>query len=141
MTFTFSFSKLRQPTGQRLSNVRNKLKFQLGQSYSYIMRKVWYHQIWIQNNLGFMYIYIYLSQTWISQVTAIRNVKFKLENKSSSSELDHFFSLKKTCFIKTQISSMYRYVGKNSFFSCLCSNHNFPSIFISNLAIDNCTNS
>ena len=41
---------------------------------------------------------------------------FKLENKSSSSELDHFFSLKKTCFIKTQISSMYRYVGKNRFF-------------------------
>ena len=32
----------------------NKNKFQLDQSYSYIMRKVWYHQIWIQNNLGFM---------------------------------------------------------------------------------------
>jgi hypothetical protein len=24
---------------------RNKIKFQSGQSYSYIMRKVWYHQI------------------------------------------------------------------------------------------------
>ena len=33
---------------------RNRHKFQLGQSYFYIMRKVWYHQIWIQNNLGFM---------------------------------------------------------------------------------------
>ena len=33
---------------------RNKQKFQLGQSYSYIMRKVWCHQIWIQNNSGFM---------------------------------------------------------------------------------------
>ena len=32
----------------------NKKKFRLGQSYSYIMRKVWYHQIWIQNNLGFI---------------------------------------------------------------------------------------
>ena len=32
----------------------NKKKFQSCQSYSYIMRKVWYHQIWIQNNLGFM---------------------------------------------------------------------------------------
>ena len=32
----------------------NIKKIQLGQSYSYIMRKVWYHQIWIQNNLGFM---------------------------------------------------------------------------------------
>ena len=31
-----------------------KQKFQLGQSCSYIIRKVWYHQIWIQNNLGFM---------------------------------------------------------------------------------------
>ena len=29
----------------------NKQKFQLGQSYSYIMRKVCYHQIWIQNYL------------------------------------------------------------------------------------------
>ena len=32
----------------------NKQKFQLCQSYSYIIRKVWYPQIWIQNNLGFM---------------------------------------------------------------------------------------
>ena len=31
-----------------------KKNFQLGQSYSYIMRKFWYHQICIQNNLGFM---------------------------------------------------------------------------------------
>ena len=29
-------------------------KIQLGQSYSYIMRKVWYHQIWNQNYLGFI---------------------------------------------------------------------------------------
>ena len=27
---------------------RNKTKFKSGQSYTYIMRKVWYHQIWIQ---------------------------------------------------------------------------------------------
>ena len=26
----------------------------MSQSYSYIMRKVWYHQIWIQNYLGFI---------------------------------------------------------------------------------------
>ena len=32
----------------------NKQKFQLGQSYSYITKKVYYHQIWIQKNLGFM---------------------------------------------------------------------------------------
>ena len=30
------------------------LWIQSHQSYSYIMRKVCYHQIWIQNNLGFM---------------------------------------------------------------------------------------
>ena len=30
----------------------NRQKFQLGQSY--IMWKVWHHQIWIQNNLGFL---------------------------------------------------------------------------------------
>jgi hypothetical protein len=32
----------------------NKRKFQLGQTYSYIMRKVWYHQIWIKNYFGFI---------------------------------------------------------------------------------------
>ena len=51
----FLFCFLRHPTGQRLSNVRvQQKKIQLGQSYSYVMRNVWYHQIWIQNNLGFM---------------------------------------------------------------------------------------
>ena len=51
----FSFSKLRQSTGQRQSNVRTQQKkFQSGQSYSYIMRKDWYHQIWIQTCLGFI---------------------------------------------------------------------------------------
>ena len=32
----------------------NKKKFQWSQSYFYIMRKVWYHQIWIQNYFGFI---------------------------------------------------------------------------------------
>ena len=38
----------------RATSGSNKIKFQSGQSYSYIMRKVWYHQIWIQNYLGFI---------------------------------------------------------------------------------------
>ena len=51
----FRKAKLREPTGQRLNNVRAQQKrIQLGQSYSYLMRKFWHHQIWIQNNLGFM---------------------------------------------------------------------------------------
>ena len=29
-------------------------QFRLGQSYSYAVKKVWYHQNWIRNNLGFM---------------------------------------------------------------------------------------
>jgi hypothetical protein len=41
-------AKLRQPTGQRQSNIKKQQKKQLGQSCSYIMRKVWCHQIWIQ---------------------------------------------------------------------------------------------
>ena len=46
---------LRQPTGQRISKVRKQqFFFQFCQSYSYVNRKVWYHQIWIPNNLGFM---------------------------------------------------------------------------------------
>ena len=34
-------------------DVKNE-KNQSGKFYSYIMRKVWYHQIWIQNYLGFI---------------------------------------------------------------------------------------
>ena len=39
-------------------------------SYSYIMRKVWYHQIWIQNYLGFIvsdltYIHTLHIQEWV----------------------------------------------------------------------------
>ena len=47
-------TKLRQPTGQRHSNIRMQQKNQSGQSYSYNLRKVWYHQIWIQTYLGFI---------------------------------------------------------------------------------------
>ena len=32
----------------------NKNKFQFYQSYSYVNKKLWYHQIWIPNNLGFI---------------------------------------------------------------------------------------
>ena len=51
---------------------RNKEKFQLGQSYSYIMRKVWYHQIWIQNNLGFM-VLILLYTPYFSVCTTLHS--------------------------------------------------------------------
>ena len=37
---------MRQPTGQRISKVRKQQKqFQFCQSYSYVNRKVWCHQI------------------------------------------------------------------------------------------------
>ena len=62
----FSFSKLRQPTGQGQSNVRMQQKNQLGQSYSYIMRKVWYHQIWIQTYLDFIVFILMLILMQIS---------------------------------------------------------------------------
>ena len=64
----------------------NKQKFQLGQSYSYIMRKVWYHQIWIQFCFGFIVlILIKMSLKWaigsnlepfrilVSRLTSIEN--------------------------------------------------------------------
>ena len=48
-------AKLTQLTGQKISKVRKQQKkFQFCQSYSYVNRKVWYHQIWIPNNLGYM---------------------------------------------------------------------------------------
>ena len=54
----------------------NKKFFQWGQSYFYTMRKVWYHQIWIQNYFGFivliqtylhMLCYALLLTTYVSQ--------------------------------------------------------------------------
>ena len=46
----------------------NNKKFQSGQFYTYIIRKVWYHQIWIQNYFGsimsgIIYILINLTLT------------------------------------------------------------------------------
>ena len=71
----FRKAKLRQPTGQRLSKVRTQQKkIQLGQSYSYIMRKVWYHKILIQTYLGF----IVLILMYIHHAEKIRNVEFLL---------------------------------------------------------------
>ena len=56
-------------------NVRmQQKKIQLGQSYSYIMRKVWYHQIWIQTYLGFIELILqYMSKSsYIVICTLIR---------------------------------------------------------------------
>ena len=57
----FRKAKLRQPTKQRQSNVRTHQKnFQPGQSYSFIMKKVCYHQIWIQNYFGLIVLILTL---------------------------------------------------------------------------------
>ena len=48
-------AKLSKPAGRKLAKSgSNNKKIQFFQSYSYVNRKVWYHQIWIPNNLGFM---------------------------------------------------------------------------------------
>ena len=58
-----SFAETSQQ-GKKLAKLgSNKKNFQFCQSYSYVNRKVWYHQIWIPNNLGFMVLilpYIFL---------------------------------------------------------------------------------
>ena len=51
---TFRKAKLRHLTGQRLCNVRTQQFFLRGQSFFCIMRRVWYHHIWIQNYFGFI---------------------------------------------------------------------------------------
>ena len=49
----------------------NNFFFQFCQSYSYVNRKVWCHQIWIPNNLGFMVlILIYM------QIFQVPNIGF-----------------------------------------------------------------
>ena len=47
---------------------RKKQKFQLCQSYSYVMRKVWCHQIWIQNILVFMVLI--LMYVWFPTISS-----------------------------------------------------------------------
>ena len=49
-----SFAETSQQGRKLAKSGSNKKKFQFCQSYSYVNRKVWYHQIWIPNNLGFM---------------------------------------------------------------------------------------
>ena len=51
-----SLLKQRQQIGQRQTEKKSK-------SFSYIMRKVWYHQIWIHNN--FVFIVLILDSTCI----------------------------------------------------------------------------
>ena len=46
--------KTKNRGNNQVSRRFRKYSFQSDQSYSYIMRKVWYHQIWIQNYLGFI---------------------------------------------------------------------------------------
>ena len=70
---------------------RNKQKFQLGQSYSYIMRKVWYHQIWIQNNLGFM-VSDLMYTTEYSSTLFDKTISFKCQIFILSGKIDVNFS-------------------------------------------------
>ena len=70
-------AKLSKPTGQKISKVRKQQKkFQFCQSYSYVNSKVWYHKIWIPNNLGFMVLILMYIQT----TEYILWFKFELQN-------------------------------------------------------------
>ena len=66
----FSFSKLRQPTGQRLSNVRMQQTKMSIVPILFLcnMRKVWCHQIWIQNILVFMVLI--LMYVWLPTISS-----------------------------------------------------------------------
>ena len=49
-----SFAETSQQGRKLAKSGSIKKKFQFCQSYFYVNRKVWYHQIWIPNNLGFI---------------------------------------------------------------------------------------
>ena len=57
----FCFYKLRQPTGQRLSNVRMQKKWIGSILFLCWLWGKWYHQIWIQTYLGFIVLILTLS--------------------------------------------------------------------------------
>ena len=49
-----SFAETSQQGRKLAKSGSNKKKIQFCQSYSYVNRKVWYHQIWIPSNLYFI---------------------------------------------------------------------------------------
>ena len=49
-----SFAETSQQGRKLAKSGSNKKNFQFCQSYSYVNRKVWYHQIWIPSNLYFI---------------------------------------------------------------------------------------
>ena len=53
-TFLSQFCWASQQGRELATSGSNRKKIQFCQSYSYVNRKVWYHQIWIPNNLGFI---------------------------------------------------------------------------------------
>ena len=108
----------------------NNFFFQFCQSYSYVNRKVWYHQIWIPNNLDFMVlILMYVPTSFVCIV-------FKSEVNGVKVHLDldiHFWSRKYFCWnekpcickafgkvIYTKYSKHWPYTVAHTF-DCLCS--------------------
>ena len=59
---------------EKLNWDSNKIN-QSGQSYSYITRKVWYDQIWIQNYLGFIVLdLMYMMELFLPFLISIKHI-------------------------------------------------------------------
>ena len=86
---------------------RNKQKFQLGQSYSYIRRKVWYHQIWIQNDLGFMVLI--LMCIYESSYSVVLFLSYRVRSDLRIFFNTRFDQLSWFCILKFWFLTMYSF--------------------------------
>ena len=115
-------AKLSKPTGQRISKIRKQQqKFQFCQSYSYVNRKVWYHQIWIPKNLGFIVsdlTYIHMTVFWCNICFLL---KWSFDNKIFRSQKQPTFlsnELLTNMYIilkrySTEVSNLYQPLKRN----------------------------
>ena len=98
----------------------------MGQSYSYIMRKVWYHQIWIQNCLFFIVPDLLYNAWFILLYEEVFYTSFILDivkNILCFIDYDQLYELNNLC-----THDEFRFYEMNVWFST----------FISNMYVINC---
>ena len=94
----------------------SKKKIQFCQSYSYVNRKVWYHQIWIPNNLDFMVlILMYVPTSFVCIVfkSEVNGVKVHLDLDIQFWSRKYFCWNEKPCICKAFGKVIYAKYSKH----------------------------
>ena len=126
-----SFAETSQQGRKLAKSGSNKKNFQFCQSYSYVNRKVWYHQIWIPNNLDFMVlILMYVPTSFVCIVfkSEVNGVKVHLDLDIQFWSRKYFCWNEKPCICKafgkviyTKYSKHWPYTVAHTI-DCVCRN-------------------